>query len=99
MNCIRPRFRSPEDDFPGLLNDEQLAALDRIHKGVKKLAEAAMRLNTIKEDARLSLPSIRTTAYEAGYLQHAVECALFDHELAEAKLRRAAGAGPLREAA
>lgn len=99
MNRLQHRFRSPENDYPGLLSDQQLIALDRIHKGVKKLAEAAMRLNTIKEDARLYLPSIRTTAYEAGYLLHAVECALFDHELAEAKLRRAAGATPLREAA
>lgn len=86
-------------DYPGLLTDEQLLALDRIYRGVRKLAEAAMRLNTIKEDAGLRLPSIRTAAYEAGFLLHAVECAQFDHELAESKLRRAAGATPLREAA
>lgn len=87
------------DQYPGLLDDQQLIALDRLQKGARKLAEAAMRLNSITVDAHLPLPSIRMTAYETGVLLYAIECLQFEHDLADSKLRRDACAMPLREQA
>ena len=93
------QFQRIEDDYPGLLNEQQLVALARLQQGVKELAEDVARLNALKVDTRLPLPSICMAAYEAGTLLYAIDSLVFEHELADARLRRDACATPLREAA
>lgn len=91
--------RQPYPNIPGLLTDNQVQALCSIQAGLKKATELAQRINTLTIDHALSLPSLSLTMHETGRLWHAVEGELFAHDLAMAKLRRAAGAEPERLAA
>lgn len=87
------------NNIPNLLTDTQVHALCSIQQGLKKTAELAQRINTLTIDYSLHLPSLTLTAHETGRLMHAVEGELFAHDLAMAKLRRAAGAEQERLAA
>lgn len=82
--------------YPGLLNDEELAALSACQRGVKKVAEMAARINTMNVEHGLGLPSLQVTS--AGALWHAIEGKVFHHELDESKLRRNLGAAMKIEA-
>lgn len=87
------------NNIPDLLTDTQVQALCSIQQGLKKTAELAQRINTLTVEHSLHIPSLTLAAHETGRLMHAVEGKLFAHDLAMAKLRRAAGAEQERLAA
>ena len=92
MNNPQHRFSSPENYFSGLLNDEQLAAVASVQKGVRKMAEFAQRINTMIVENKLAIKPLPTVQYEAGRVLHEIDEVLFDNDSAMNQLRRAAGA-------
>jgi hypothetical protein len=87
---------SRETQYPGLLSDDQLRALAACQKGVLKVAELALRINTMNADHKLGLPSLQVPSTGAVY--HAIEGKVFYHELDESRLRRHLGAAMKQEA-
>lgn len=92
MNNPQHRFSSSENEFPALLNDEQLAAVASVQKGVRKMAQIAQRINTMLVEHNLSARPLTLVQHEAGRVWHELDDVLFDSASAMNQLRRAAGA-------
>lgn len=86
--------------YPGLLSEQQLAAIARAQQFLPKLAKSMADLNTILvNDQRLPVHPLALPQYEAGRLLHELEELVFNHDLAMAKWRRDVAAGAERMAA
>ena len=85
-----------QPDFPGLLTDSQAQTLAQVQKGMLAVNRAILRLNglIINGNLRLTLVSAPSVGSVYGETLRMV----FEHELAESKLRRSADA-PERMAA
>lgn len=78
--------------YPGLLEEKQLAAIDRARKFLPKVATKIAEMNTaLIEDNRLRVRGVVVTAIEAGMLEHELDCLVHSHDIAMKQWRRDEG--------